>query len=71
MALQVKDPALLLLWPGFDPWPGRFHVLWPQPVFFFFLKGKAHRAYNAVEEQTTLTCMILSMSLKSFVGFSL
>lgn len=26
MAQQVKDPALLLLWQGFDPWPGNFHV---------------------------------------------
>ena len=24
----VKDPALSLLWCGFDPWPGKFHMLW-------------------------------------------
>ena len=24
MAQQVKDPALSLLWCGFDPWPGKF-----------------------------------------------
>ena len=32
MAQQVKDPVLLLqqlgslLWRGFDPWPGNFHM---------------------------------------------
>ena len=32
-----KDLALslyqfrLLLWPGFGPWPGNFHMLWAQP----------------------------------------
>ena len=25
---QVKDPALSLLWHGFDPRPGDFHMLW-------------------------------------------
>ena len=36
VAQQVKDPALslqrlgLLLWRGFDPWPGKFHVPWVQ-----------------------------------------
>ena len=25
-ALRVKDPALSLLWLGFDPWPGNFHM---------------------------------------------
>ena len=24
VAQQVKDPALLLLWQGFNPWPGNF-----------------------------------------------
>ena len=34
---QVKDLALslqwlgLLLWRGFDPWPGNFHLLWAWP----------------------------------------
>ena len=34
MAQLVKDPALswlwlwLLLWLGFDPWPGNFCMLW-------------------------------------------
>ena len=27
VAHQVKDPALSLLWCGFDPWPGNFHML--------------------------------------------
>ena len=33
----VNDPALpqlwlrLLLWCGFYPWPGNFHMLWVQP----------------------------------------
>ena len=37
MAQQVKDPAMslqqlrLLLWFGFDPWPGNFHMPWVQP----------------------------------------
>ena len=26
MAQQVKDPALSLLWPRFDPWPRNFHM---------------------------------------------
>ena len=24
----VKDPAMLQLQPGFNPWPGNFHMLW-------------------------------------------
>ena len=32
--LVVKDSALSLLWPGFDPWPGNFHMhghgQWPK-----------------------------------------
>ena len=30
--LLVKDPALSLLWLGFDPWPGNFCMLqaWPK-----------------------------------------
>ena len=28
---QVKDLALSLPWPGFDPWPGKFHMLWVRP----------------------------------------
>ena len=24
--LGVKDPAWSLLWLGFDPWPGNFHM---------------------------------------------
>lgn len=37
MAQQVKNTALsmkwfwLLLWLGFDPWPGNFHMLWVRP----------------------------------------
>ena len=37
MAQQVKDQALLLLWLGsllwygFNPWPGNFHMPWAQP----------------------------------------
>ena len=30
MAQQVKDLALSLLWLKFDPWPGKFHMLWVQ-----------------------------------------
>ena len=30
MAQWVKDLVLSLLWLGFDPWPGNFHM--PQPV---------------------------------------
>ena len=34
MVQQVKDPVLspqqlkVLLWRGFDPWPGDFHMPW-------------------------------------------
>ena len=31
MAQWVKDPALSLLWPGFIPWLGNFHMPWAQP----------------------------------------
>ena len=37
MAQQVMDPSSLLLWhgsllwQGFDPWPGNFHMPWTQP----------------------------------------
>ena len=27
----VKDPALSLLWRGFDPWPGNFLMPWVWP----------------------------------------
>ena len=37
MAQWVKDPALSLLWPGFIPWLGNFHMPWAQP------KEKANR----------------------------
>ena len=36
MVQQTKDPVLSLLWLGskircsFDPWPGNFHMPWPQ-----------------------------------------
>ena len=36
MKQQVKDPVLslqqlgLLLWCGFNPWPGNFHMPWVQ-----------------------------------------
>ena len=29
--LAVKDPVLLLLWQGFSPWPGDFHMPQAQP----------------------------------------
>ena len=29
--LVVKDSALSLLWLGFHPWPGNFHVTWVWP----------------------------------------
>ena len=31
MVQEVKDPALLLLWCGFNPWLGNFCILWAQP----------------------------------------
>ena len=31
VAQWVKDLALTLLWHGFNPWPGNFHMLWAQP----------------------------------------
>ena len=31
LAQQVKDLALSLLRHGFDPWPGKFHMLWTGP----------------------------------------
>ena len=31
VAQQIKDLALLLLWCGFDPWPGNLHVLRARP----------------------------------------
>ena len=46
MAQWVKDPALSLLWLGFDPWPRKFHMPWALPnlsfdfayvqIYFFF-----------------------------------
>ena len=27
----VKDPALSLLWLGFNPWPWNFHMPWAWP----------------------------------------
>ena len=26
-----KDPVLSLLWHGFNPWPGKFHMPWMWP----------------------------------------
>ena len=31
MAQWVKDPVLSLLWRGFSPWPGNFHMPQAQP----------------------------------------
>ena len=31
MAQLVKDLSLSLLWHGFDPWPGNFHMPWAWP----------------------------------------
>ena len=51
---QIKDLALslqqlrLLLWCGFDPWPGNFYMLqaWPKKKFdFFFLRFKKFYYY--------------------------
>ena len=28
-----------LLWHGFDPWPGIFHMLWLQPKKVFFVQS--------------------------------
>lgn len=30
MAPRVRDPAFLLLWRGFAPWPGSFGMPWPR-----------------------------------------
>ena len=32
MAQQVEDPALSLLWHGFDLWPRNFHMPWVPPA---------------------------------------
>ena len=29
--LAIKDLGLSLLWCGFHPWPGNFHLPWAQP----------------------------------------
>ena len=34
MAQQVKDRALSLPWPKFNPWPGNLRVLWVQPSLY-------------------------------------
>ena len=31
MAQGIKDLALLLLWHGFNLWPGNFHMPWVWP----------------------------------------
>ena len=31
MVQWVKDPALSLLWRGFNPWPGSFSMPWEWP----------------------------------------
>ena len=48
MLEQVKDPVLSpqwlksLLWPGFNPWPGNFHMpmAWPKTPQKFEIKLK-------------------------------
>ena len=35
----------LLLWQGFDSWPGNFHMLWAQPKIQKFLKTFLKRKY--------------------------
>ena len=37
VAQWVKDLALSLLWRGFDPWPGNFHIPWLWPKIKKFL----------------------------------
>ena len=37
MVQQVKDPALSLLWLGFNPWPGNSHMPWSWPKNYFSL----------------------------------
>ena len=30
--VKKKNPALLQLWLGFNPWPRDFHMLWVEPL---------------------------------------
>ena len=35
-AQWVMDLVLSLLWPGFDPWPGNFHMPWAWPKIYLY-----------------------------------
>lgn len=42
LAQRVRDPALLLLWLGFEPWPGNLRMprVWPQTLLVKNLKNR-------------------------------
>ena len=46
MAQRVKDSLVPQLWHrlqlqrGFDPWPGKFHMLWVQPKIIYMEQFK-------------------------------
>ena len=54
MAQWIKDLVLslqqlgLLLWCGFDPWPGYFHVLkaWPKKEHTVYRKNEILLSHN-------------------------
>ena len=31
MVQWIKEPALSLMWRGFDPWPRNFYMVWMRP----------------------------------------
>ena len=41
--LVVKDPAWSLLWLGFNPWPGNFHMLQARPKINEKIKIKMNK----------------------------
>ena len=59
-SLVVKDLVLLLLWLGFDPWPGNFHM--PQiqpkqkqkqkPMTKSLLSGNLHSKVSATQRHS-------------------
>lgn len=59
MAQWVKDLVLslqqlgMLLWHGFHPWPGTFHMPWVQPKKKL-LVSHSHSEFNAVKKRCYL-----------------
>ena len=65
--LVVKDPALSLLWLGFDPWQGNFHMPW------VWLKTKQNKPRspgpfpNLLTQKTTFRCFFaIKIKLNAF-----